>query len=53
MNAPATLSVASPGTTFPSVPQHADQTFPHVLVISTAGAFLVLASIWLTALALA
>jgi hypothetical protein len=52
MNAPATLPVGA-GKTFRSVPQHADQTFPHVLVVGTSGAVLVLASIWLTALAFA
>jgi hypothetical protein len=33
--------------------QHADQSFPYVLVLGTAGTILVLGSIWLTALALA
>ena len=33
-----------------SVPQqHVDQTFPHVLVVSTFGAIAVLAAVWLTA----
>jgi len=37
-----------------SVPQlHADQTFPYVLLVSTVGAVVVIASVWLTAMAMA
>lgn len=36
-----------------TIVQHADRSFPYVLVVGTAGAIVVLGSIWLTALALA
>lgn len=37
-----------------SIPQqHADQTFPYVLVISTLGAIVGFAGVWLTALPIA
>jgi hypothetical protein len=40
--------------TIRSIPQHyADQSFPHVLIVSTFGAIAVLAAVWLTAVAIA
>lgn len=49
---PAERIARAPSATRSAPQQHADQTFPYVLVVSTAGAVVVLASVLLTALAL-
>jgi len=53
MKALVTIAAGAAARSRSVAQQHADQAFPHVLVNSTAGATLALASIWLTALAFA
>ncbi|MGE0024955.1 MAG: hypothetical protein AB7S70_15135 [Hyphomicrobium sp.] len=53
MTAPVTIPAraAAPSRSVPQ--QHADQSFPHVLVAGTAGAILTLGSVLVTVLAFA